>query len=57
MYYECAANLGDADALREAAWCYTEGFGGVKDRSRAAGYLRRAEEKGGREAVASGDSW
>ena len=32
QYYETAANLGDADAMNEAAWCYLEGFGGKKDR-------------------------
>lgn len=31
-YYETAANLGDTDAMNEAAWCYLEGFGGKKDR-------------------------
>jgi hypothetical protein len=32
QYYETAANLGDTDALEEAAWCYVEGFGGPKDK-------------------------
>lgn len=32
QYYETAANLGDTDAMEEAAWCYTEGFGGAKDK-------------------------
>lgn len=32
QYYETAANLGDTDAMDEAAWCYTEGFGGAKDK-------------------------
>lgn len=31
-YYETAANLGDTDAMNEAAWCYMEGFGGKKDK-------------------------
>ena len=31
-YYETAANLGDTDAMNEAARCYEEGFGGKKDR-------------------------
>ncbi|MCJ1396402.1 hypothetical protein MMC18_009292 [Xylographa bjoerkii] len=31
-YYETAANLGDADAMNEAARCYEEGFGGRKDK-------------------------
>ena len=30
QYYETAANLGDTDAMEEAAWCYMEGFGGGK---------------------------
>lgn len=34
QYYETAANLGDPDALDEAAWCYLEGFGGGKDKVR-----------------------
>ncbi|ODH20509.1 hypothetical protein ACO22_05872 [Paracoccidioides brasiliensis] len=32
-YYETAANLGDTDAMNEAAWCFLEGFGGKKDRA------------------------
>ena len=32
QYYETAANLGDNDAMNEAAWCYLEGFGGKKDK-------------------------
>lgn len=32
QYYETAANLGDPDAMNEAAWCYLEGFGGKKDK-------------------------
>ncbi|MCJ1405028.1 hypothetical protein MMC11_008254 [Xylographa trunciseda] len=31
-YYETAANLGDTDAMNEAARCYEEGFGGRKDK-------------------------
>ncbi|KAL8772334.1 MAG: hypothetical protein Q9209_002546 [Squamulea sp. 1 TL-2023] len=31
-YYECAANLGDTDAMNEVARCYDEGFGGKRDR-------------------------
>ena len=34
QYYETAANLGDTDAMNEAAWCFLEGFGGRKDRVR-----------------------
>ncbi|KAK4506644.1 hypothetical protein PRZ48_000376 [Zasmidium cellare] len=32
QYYDTAANLGDTDAMEEAAWCYLEGFGGAKDK-------------------------
>ncbi|KAH0256601.1 HCP-like protein, partial [Aureobasidium melanogenum] len=53
-YYEVAANLGDPDALEEAAWCYMEGFGGPKDKFKAAQYLRLAEGAG-RKSV--GNSW
>lgn len=53
-YYETAAELGDADAMVEAAWCYEHGFGGGKDRWRAARYLRMAEGKGVRMV---GNSW
>lgn len=35
QYYETAANLGDTDAMEEAAWCYLEGFGGAKDKVRS----------------------
>ena len=31
-YYECAANLGDTDAMNEVARCYEEGIGGKKDK-------------------------
>ena len=31
-YYECAANMGDTDAMNEVAKCYEEGEGGKKDR-------------------------
>lgn len=34
QYYETAANLGDTDAMEEAAWCLIEGFGGPKDKVR-----------------------
>ncbi|PNS18595.1 Protein DSF2 [Sphaceloma murrayae] len=53
-FYVTAANLGDLDAMEEAAWCWTEGFGGPKGKFEAAQYLRRAEE-GGRKRV--GESW
>ncbi|KXL47948.1 MAG: hypothetical protein FE78DRAFT_142982 [Acidomyces sp. 'richmondensis'] len=54
QYYETAANLGDTDAMEEAAWCYLEGFGGGKDKFKAAQYLRLAEEKGSKSV---GNSW
>lgn len=53
-YYEAAANLGDVDAMEQAAWCCTTGFGGAKDKWRAAQFLRRAEERG---AHLAGESW
>jgi len=53
-YYETAAELGDADAMVEAAWCYEHSFGGRKDKWRAARYLRMAEGKGVRMV---GNSW
>ena len=34
QYYETAANLGDTDAMEEAANCYVEGLGGPKDKVR-----------------------
>lgn len=58
-YYETAANLGDTDAMNEAAWCYEESFGGKKDKVSGLmrmtprivfmfrlGAERRSEEKG-----------
>ncbi|KAK4560626.1 hypothetical protein LTR86_005204 [Recurvomyces mirabilis] len=53
-YYETAANLGDTDAMDEAAWCLMEGFGGPKDKFKAAQYLRLAEQKGSKSV---GNSW
>lgn len=38
-YYETAANLGDTDAMNEAAWCYLEGFGGKKDKVSISSFL------------------
>lgn len=35
QYYETAANLGDTDAMDQAAECYLEGFGGAKDKVRS----------------------
>ncbi|KAL1297588.1 hypothetical protein AAFC00_006150 [Neodothiora populina] len=54
VFYEVAANLGDPDALEEIAWCLMEGFGGPKDKLRAAQYYRLAE-CAGRKRV--GESW
>ncbi|KAK7563558.1 hypothetical protein IWX49DRAFT_331562 [Phyllosticta citricarpa] len=54
QYYETAANLGDTDAMNEAAWCYLDGFGGKKDKFKAAQFLRLAEEKGNKTI---GNSW
>ncbi|KAL2419741.1 hypothetical protein ABEF95_006522 [Exophiala dermatitidis] len=53
-YYETAANLGDTDAMNEAAWCYLEGFGGKKDKFKAAQLLRLAERNGSKTL---GNSW
>lgn len=54
QYYETAANLGDTDAMSEAAWCYLEGFGGKKDKFKAAQFLRQSEKAG---AKILGNSW
>lgn len=54
QYYETAANLGDTDAMNEAAWCYLEGFGGKKDKFKAAQLLRLAEKNGSKTL---GNSW
>ncbi|EEP76727.1 predicted protein [Uncinocarpus reesii 1704] len=54
QYYETAANLGDADAMNEAAWCYLEGFGGKKNKYIAAKYYRLAEENGNKTL---GNTW
>ncbi|MCJ1337651.1 hypothetical protein MMC09_002934 [Bachmanniomyces sp. S44760] len=54
-YYETAANLGDTDAMNEAAWCYEQGFGGAKkDRFKAAQYYRLAESHGNKTL---GNTW
>lgn len=46
-YYETAANLGDADAMYEVAWCYETGFGtGGRDKYKAAYWYRRSETAG-----------
>ncbi|KAM0576152.1 hypothetical protein ACHAP9_000602 [Verticillium nonalfalfae] len=54
QYYETAANLGDTDAMNEAAWCYLEGFGCKKDKFAAARYYRLAEKNGNK---IMGNSW
>ncbi|KAL9947085.1 hypothetical protein ACHAQF_001032 [Verticillium nonalfalfae] len=54
VYYETAANLGDTDAMNEAAWCYLEGFGCKKDKFAAARYYRLAEKNGNK---IMGNSW
>ncbi|KAM0280362.1 hypothetical protein ACHAQH_004075 [Verticillium albo-atrum] len=54
QYYETAANLGDTDAMNEAAWCYVEGFGCKKDKFAAARYYRLAEKNGSK---IMGNSW
>ncbi|KAJ5153800.1 Tetratricopeptide-like helical [Penicillium coprophilum] len=53
-YYETAANLGDTDAMNEVGWCYLEGFGGKKDKFKAAKYYRLAEKNG---CPTLGNSW
>ncbi|KAL8890850.1 MAG: hypothetical protein Q9215_002076 [Flavoplaca cf. flavocitrina] len=53
-YYECAANMGDTDAMNEVARCYEDGEGGKKDRYKAAQYYRLAESKGSKTL---GNSW
>jgi len=52
-YYETAAELGDVDAMTEAAWCCEHGYGGIKDKWRAARLLRMAEGRGARLVGAS----
>ncbi|KAI1324034.1 HCP-like protein [Xylariaceae sp. FL0255] len=54
QYYETAANLGDTDAMNEAAWCYLEGFGCKKDKFQAARYYRLAEKNGNKTL---GNTW
>ncbi|OAX80381.1 hypothetical protein ACJ72_05287 [Emergomyces africanus] len=44
-YYETAANLGDTDAMNEAAWCFLEGFGGKKDRVSHIGEKKERERR------------
>ncbi|KAH6637858.1 hypothetical protein C7974DRAFT_432675 [Boeremia exigua] len=47
-YYETAANLGDADAMNEVAWCYVEGFGAKKDKVRVHVASSRVSKQAGR---------
>ena len=52
--FEIAGNWGDADALAEAGFCYTQGTGCKKDLKKAAKYYRMAEAKG---ISMVGNSW
>lgn len=52
--FEIAANWGDADAMAEAGFCYTQGSGCKKDLMKAAKYYRMAEAKG---MSMVGNSW
>ena len=52
--FEIAGNWGDADALAEAGFCYTQGTGCKKDLKKAAKYYRMAEAKG---MSMVGNSW
>ncbi|KAF2085608.1 hypothetical protein K490DRAFT_46310 [Saccharata proteae CBS 121410] len=52
--FEIAGNWGDADALAEAGFCYTEGIGCKKDLKKAAKFYRAAEAKG---MSMAGNSW
>ena len=52
--FEIAANWGDADAMAEAGFCYTQGQGCKKDLKKAAKYYRMAEAKG---MSMVGNSW
>ncbi|KAJ5818785.1 hypothetical protein N7474_004376 [Penicillium riverlandense] len=54
QYYETAANLGDTDAMNEAAFCFLEGIGGKKDKVRLALLLLLAEVNG---CPTLGNSW
>lgn len=53
-YLEFACDLGDVEAMVEAAECYLNGNGCKKDKSKAAKLLRAAELKGKKEI---GNSW
>ena len=52
--FEIAGNWGDADAMAEAGFCYTQGQGCKKDLKKAAKYYRMAEAKG---MSMVGNSW
>lgn len=52
--FEIAGSWGDADALAEAGYCYTEGVGVKKDYKKAASFYRQAEKKG---YSMAGNSW
>lgn len=52
--FEIAANWGDADAMAEAGFCYTEGQGCKKDLKKAAKFYRMADAKG---MSMVGNSW
>lgn len=53
-YFELASSWGDVEAMVIAAECYLQGEGCKKDKTKAARYLRTAEEKGRKEI---GNSW
>lgn len=52
--FEIAGGWGDADALAEAGYCYTEGVGCKKNLKKAAGFYRKAAEGG---ISMAGNSW
>ncbi|KAL8846158.1 MAG: hypothetical protein Q9221_008738 [Calogaya cf. arnoldii] len=52
--FEIAGNWGDADAMAEAGFCYTQGSGCKKDLMKAAKWYRMAEAKG---MSMVGNSW
>lgn len=52
--FEIAGNWGDADAMAEAGFCYTQGAGCKKDLMKAAKWYRMAEAKG---MSMVGNSW
>jgi len=52
--FEIASDWGDADAMAEAGFCYTQGVGCKKDLKRAARYYRDAEKRG---MSMVGNSW